>query len=360
MDVLEMAFPGPGVDQDVFQALHFWKWAETVTPTDGPHSGTDCDKPGGFHSQFKQILTVLNQHSKHHMLRIGCRLYGSNTYDYMERYIQCTKELYNSELERVDFMNATEEAREKINSWVERQTNGDIKNLFRPNSIDPSTAMILLNAASFKGEWKSPFNPRDTHRGVFWTCKDQSIYVEMMTQRGRFNVANISNPPMQVLELPYANSVLSMYIFLPAKHLFIDEVIMNLSSQNFQEWTRPENMRIVSTKIYLPKFEVQNDHSLKSVFSKMGVRDLFIPGKADLSGMTGNTQSLVSRINQSVIFTVNEEGAEAAGASPTAVVDGTHPEIKVNRDFFFVVKHKETGIMLFLGMISEPKWPGLP
>ncbi|KAG8133244.1 hypothetical protein E2320_011070, partial [Naja naja] len=136
----------------------------------------------------------------------------------------CMKDLYNSELEDVDFMNATEEVRQKINSWVERQTNGDITNFFPVNSIDRSTIMVLLNTVAFRGRWKMPFNPKDTYKGVFWTCKvryinnqgksqfcqtikinsfDQRMYVDMMTQRGRFNIANLSSPPMLALEFPF-------------------------------------------------------------------------------------------------------------------------------------------------------------
>ncbi|XP_070797105.1 serpin B3-like [Pituophis catenifer annectens] len=103
-------------------ALHFWRWPETVTPTGGLHSGTECDKPGRFHSWLKQLLSTINQHSKHHTLKIANRLHGSNTHDFLEQYKQCVKELYNLDFERVDFMNASEEARQKINSWVERQT----------------------------------------------------------------------------------------------------------------------------------------------------------------------------------------------------------------------------------------------
>ncbi|XP_070798654.1 serpin B3-like [Pituophis catenifer annectens] len=340
---------------EIRKALHFWRWPETVTPTDGPHSGTECDIPGGFHSQFKQILTILNQHSKYHMLKIGSRIYGSKSEDFLEHYKKCVKEIYNSDFETVDFMNAAEEARQKMNSWVERKTNGDIKNFFPPHSLDPSTVMILLNTTSFHGRWKLPFNPRYTQKGVFWNCQDQFMYVDMMTQRGRFNTAYVSNPSMQVVQLPYVDDILSMYIFLPDNRLSTDEVIMSLTFEQLQGCTNPANMRNAEIKIFVPKFKVKMNYSMKDVFSKMGVKDLFISGKANLTGMTGNTQSMVSQISQSIIFAVNEEGVEAAGASRTEIVDGTCREIKVNKDFFLMVKHMATGFIIFLGRICVPK-----
>ncbi|XP_070798659.1 serpin B3-like [Pituophis catenifer annectens] len=345
---------------EIRKALHFWRGPETVTPTDGPHSGTECDVPGGFHSRFKQILTILNQHSKYHMLKIGGRIYGSKAEDFLEHYKKCVKEIYNSDFEKVDFMNAPEEARQKINFWIESETNGVIKDFFPPDSIDPSTFLILLSTTSFQGRWKFPFNPRNTYRGVFWNCQDQSIYVDMMTQRGRFNTANISNPSMKVVQLPYVDDILSMYIFLPDNRLSTDQIITNLTLEQLQRWIGPANMRKADLKICLPKFKVEMNHSMNSAFSKMGVKDLFTSGKADLSGMTGNTQSMVSQISQSIFFAVNEEGVEAAGASRTEVVDGTYNEIKVDKEFIFMVKHTATGLILFLGRICMPKWKELP
>lgn len=135
---------------------------------------------------------------------------------------------------------------------------------------------------------------------------------------------------------------------------------MNLTFDQVQEWINPANMRNVETTISLPKFKVQMNYSLNSSISKMGVKDLFTPGKANLSGMTGNTQAMVSHISQSISFTVNEEGVEAAGASRTEVIDGTFGEIKANRDFFFLVRHMETGFIIFFGRICMPKWEELP
>ncbi|XP_060547122.1 serpin B3-like [Pantherophis guttatus] len=345
---------------EIRKALHFWRGLETVTPTDGPHAGTECDIPGGFHSQFKRILTILNQHSKYHMLKIGGRIYGSKAEDFLEHYIKCVKEIYNSDFEKVDFRNAVEETRRNMNSWVESKTNGDIKEFFPPQSLDQSTSLILLNTTSFQGRWKFPFNPRNTYRGVFWNCQDQSIYVDMMTQRGRFKIANIPSPSMKVVQLPYYDDIMFMYIFVPGNRLSTDEIITNLTPEKLQSCIDPANMREEDLKISFPKFKVKMNYSMKDVFSKMGVKDLFTPGKADLSGMTGNTQAMVSQISQSITFTVNEDGVEAAGASRTEVVDGAFSELKVNKEFIFLVKHKATNFIMFLGRICMPKWEELP
>ncbi|KAG8133234.1 hypothetical protein E2320_011043, partial [Naja naja] len=317
-------------------------------------SWSECDKSGGFHSRFKQLLSAINQPSKHRMLQIASRLYGSNAFPILEKYLRCMKEMYNSELESVDFMNATEEVRQKINSWVERQTNGYIRNFFPVNSIDRSTILVLLNTVGFRGRWKIPFNLKDTYKGVFWTCKGESMYVDMMTQSGRFNIAILSSPPMSVLQLPFEGEELLFLSLVPDDNTSIDEIIRDLTYKKLQEWISEENMKSVQTKISMPKFTLENQYPLKAIFSAMGMKDLFIPGKANLSGMTGNNQFLVSQINQGITFTISEEGAAAAGASRTEVVSGSHPEIKIDKPFLFVVKHKPSNLILFMGRICAP------
>lgn len=119
-------------------------------------------------------------------------------------------------------------------------------------------------------------------------------------------------------------------------------------------------MRNAELKLFMPKFKIQYNYSLKSVFSKMGVNALFTPGKANLSGMTGNPQAVVSNIAQTITLAINEEGVDVAGASRTEVVDGSFGEMKVNKEFFFMVKHMQSNLILFWGRICVPKWHEKP
>uniref|UniRef100_A0A670ZUX4 Serpin domain-containing protein n=1 Tax=Pseudonaja textilis TaxID=8673 RepID=A0A670ZUX4_PSETE len=325
-------------------------------------SGSECDKSGGFHTWFNQLLSALRQPSKYRMLKMASRIYGSKAYHFLE----CIKELYNCELESVDFMNANEEVRRKINSWVERKTNGKIlyiTNFFPANSIDRSTALVLLNTVYFQGMWKRPFNPKDTQRGIFWTCK-----VWYINNQGKSQFCQTIKSNSLVEHRGNTKSIYSrwylelsdMIFLVPESSISTDEIITNLTYERLQEWTDPGNMKNVAIKLSMPKFSVQNQYPLKGLFSEMGVKNLFIPGKADLSGMTGNNQLVVSQIFQAFAFTVSEEGSEVSGASRTEVVSGSHSDVKINKPFWFALKHKRTNVTLCLGRICEPNWKGHP
>ncbi|XP_010292637.1 PREDICTED: serpin B4-like [Phaethon lepturus] len=98
------------------------------------------------------------------------------------------------ELEAVDFINAAEESREKINSSVEKQTGGKIKDLFPPGSVDCTTALALVNAMHFKGEYRN---------------------VLMMCQAGKYKLARRQEEQVTELELLYTGEELSTFILLP-------------------------------------------------------------------------------------------------------------------------------------------------
>ncbi|XP_026549370.1 LOW QUALITY PROTEIN: serpin B3-like, partial [Notechis scutatus] len=276
----------------------------------------------------------------------------------VQQYIECTKDLYHAELERVDFVNAVEEVRKKINSWVESQTNGKIKDLLPVGLLGKSTALVLVNAIYFKGKWRTQFDSKDTHEADFWTSKEHSKKVQMMAQEGKFNYAKITSPPMEVLELPYDNKGdLSMFIFLPDKNGSTKEIVRQLTYEKFQDWTSSTNMKNTEIKIFLPKFKMEGEYSLVPTLGKMGMKDVFNPGKADLSGMSGDRNLVVSQVRHKAYIEVNEEGTEAAAATGVVVVPtsaASMPQFKANRPFLLVLIDTRTMTILFAGKFSSP------
>ncbi|XP_070796854.1 serpin B3-like [Pituophis catenifer annectens] len=336
------------------KVLHFDKITESRTSTNLP---AQCDKPGGPHNQFKELLSAINQPSKNYTLSIANRLYGSDVYEFLQQYIRCIKELYHAELERVDFMNALEEVRKKINSWVESQTNGKIKDLLPVDSLDQSTVLILVNAIYFKGKWMRQFNPKDTHEADFWTSKEHSKKVQMMVQKDKCNYAKITNPPMEVLELQYDKGDLSMIILLPDKNGTTKEIVRQLTYEKFQEWTSSTSMQNTEIWIFLPKFKVEEKYLLSPILSKMGMKDMFNSHKADLSGISGRQDLLVSQVHHKAYIEVNEEGTEAAAATGVVVVPVSAqiiPEFKADHPFLLFIRHNATRSILFAGKVFSP------
>ncbi|XP_061446438.1 serpin B3-like [Rhineura floridana] len=334
------------------KVLHFNEITGSGSSVNSCATEMKCDKPGGPHIQFKALLSAINQHSKNYTLSTANRLYGEEKYTFLPQYLYCTKEMYHAELEKVDFKNAAEEVRKKINAWVESQTNGKIKDLLPSDSIDASTLLVLVNAIYFKGSWKFRFDKKHTHEATFWTDKNQSKTVQMMSLEGEFNVAKMKNPPMQVLQLPYDNNDLSMFILLPDNRGGADEI--ELTYTKFQEWTSLEKMQKKKLNIFVPKFKLEEAYDLEKILIALGMTDLFSDEKADLSGMTGSHALKVSRVVHKAYVEVNEEGTEAAAATGVPSTTSLPPEFRVNHTFFFCIIHNQTKSILFIGKCSSP------
>lgn len=81
--------------------------------------------------------------------------------------------------------------------------------------------------------------------------------------------------------------------------------------------------------------------------------------RANFSGISDNKEVLfISQVIHQAFVEVNEEGTEAAAA--TAVIgttDSVGPEPKIFRadhPFIFIIQDKETGLIIFLGKVSNP------
>lgn len=61
-----------------------------------------------------------------------------------------------------------------------------IKDLLPPGSIDPTTSLVLVNAAYFKGIWENKFNPNLTKPEIFYVSPTKQIMVDMMHVEGTF------------------------------------------------------------------------------------------------------------------------------------------------------------------------------
>jgi len=109
---------------------------------------------------------------------------------YFERDLklnECLRLVLADQIESVDFKGKPDEARLKMNGWVEGLTKGNIKDLVPAGYVDYSTRAAILNAAYFKGDWASQFKSDDTELGNFYVKRDKIRTVQFMNQEGGFN-----------------------------------------------------------------------------------------------------------------------------------------------------------------------------
>nr|ACC62103.1 SCCA2/SCCA1 fusion protein isoform 1 (predicted) [Rhinolophus ferrumequinum] len=336
------------------KVLHF---NEVTENTKGEATKVPVEKSGDVHYQFQKLLTELNKPTDDYELNIANRLYGEKKFQFLQEYKNNVKKFYLASVESVDFVNAAEESRMMINSWVESQTNEKIKNLFPEDSLDSSTILVLVNAVYFKGQWNEKFDPKNTEQGEFWQNKDTSKPVQMMKQTSYFNFTSLEDVQAKILEIPYKGEDLSMLLLLPNEIDGLQKLEDQLTAEKLIEWTSSQNMSKRKVELRLPRFKVEESYALGDTMRALGMGNAFTPGDADFSGMTGSRGFVLSQIVHKSFVEVTEEGTEAAAA--TGIVIGRtsvqmYEHFHCDHPFLFFIKHNETNSILFFGRISTP------
>ncbi|NWH87344.1 SPB10 protein, partial [Aegithalos caudatus] len=181
--------------------------------------------------------------------------------------------------------------------------------------------------------------------------------VPMMYLRDKFNLNYIESVQADVLELPYVDNDLSMFILLPSDISGLQKLERELTFENLSAWTKPELMEKMNMEVYLPRFTLEEKYDLKSTLSKMGIQDAFTEGQADFTAMSKTGDLFLSQVFHKCYLEVNEEGTEAAAASSATLASrslGATVIFLADHPFFFFIRHNKTKTILFLGRFSSP------
>jgi len=181
----------------------------------------------------------------------------------------------------------------------------------------------------------------------------------MMVQEGSFNY--LSNDILQAVEMPYGAGNYSMIILLPQYNKTPDDIIDQLSNENWNSWLS-EFYEAEKVQIHLPKFRFEYKNQLNDELKNMDMGIAFDPDNADFSKINPAWQLFISRVIHKSFIEVNEEGTEAAAV--TAVEMGTNSAgggdgtifFHVNQPFIFAIKEKYTNTIIFIGKVMEPEY----
>ncbi|KAL1006324.1 hypothetical protein UPYG_G00070820 [Umbra pygmaea] len=313
------------------------------------------------HVGYNKLMSKLNKEGAPYNLSLANRLYGEQSYQFVQTFLSATKKHYNAELEAVDFKSNAETVRKNINTWVEKKTAEKIKDLLPQGVVHELTRLVLVNAIYFKGNWEKKFNVFCTEDLQFRVNKNESKPVKMMIQINKFPLTYIPEVRCKILELPYEGNKLSMLIMLPNDieddTTGLEKLEKQLTYENFVKWTKPGKKNITKVSVGLPKFKLEESLDLGEMLASMGMTDAFDLSKSDLSGMSPNNDLVLSKVVHKAFVEVNEEGTEAAAATGFLPIFGDGipmPSFVANHPFLFFIRHNPTQSILFCGRYCSP------
>ena len=307
-----------------------------------------------LHQSFRDLATRLDGTGKPYQLKIANALWGQRNYPFEAKFLSLIGEFYAGGFQTLDFSQAPEPSRVAINHWVERQTADKIRNLLQQGEITSMTRLVLTNAIYFKGEWETPFEKNQTHPAPFKVSPGNSVEVPMMVRTGQLPYTETDT--LQAVELPYDGKDLAMVLLLPKDDL--GSLEQNLSRQ--QVGILLTQMQPTRLSLFLPRFKFDARYALQSqdYLPALGMVDAFDSQLADFSGLIGHKGLFVSGVFHKAFIDVNESGTEAAAATAVVVGLKSMPPpatvFRADHPFLFLIHHKPTGSILFMGRIANP------
>ncbi|XP_047415325.1 serpin B6 isoform X2 [Sciurus carolinensis] len=312
---------------------------------------------GDVHQGFQSLLTEVNKTGTQYLLRTANRLFGEKSYDFLSSFKDSCHKFYQAEMEQLDFVNAAEESRKHINTWVAKKTEDKIPELLSAGSLSANTNLVLVNAIYFKGNWDQQFDKKLTEERPFKVSKNEEKPVQMMFKKSTFKMTYIGQIFTKILVLPYVSEELNMIIMLPDEHIDLKTVEKELTYEKYTEWTRPDKMDEEEVEVFLPRFKLEENYDLEEVLCSLGMTDAFEQARADFSGMSSQGNLYLSKVVHKSFVEVNEEGTEAAAATGAVLMMRClrfTPRFCADHPFLFFIQHSRTRGILFCGRVSSP------
>lgn len=265
----------------------------------------------------------------------------------------------------VDFAAAHEAARGEINGWVSGHTAEKIPELLKAGTITPLTRLVLTNAVYLKAPWAKPFEKSATRPEPFSLEPGKPVDVPFMHAADRLVAGRVGtgDEAATVCEIPYAGRRLVMVVVLPDAVDGLDEVLGELDGDWRTKWAAGQgDVRPRQVELALPTWTARKPLGLNDALKALGMKRAFDGTAADLSGIDGTRDLVVSDVVHEGFVDVAEEGTEAAAA--TGVVVGVRsmaprPEeplvVKADRPFAWAIVDRETGAVLFAGTVADPR-----
>lgn len=311
------------------------------------------------HLALKSLQEAIKESEHDNLeLKIANRIWGHEHLDETAEFQESSLTFYNTRIAKVDFKESYERAREEINRWVEETTARKIRGFLPPGAVNQDTRLTLINAIYFKGTWLHAFKPEKTHHARFYTGSDREnvVEVEMMSRTSKHSYFVDKENDCKVIELPYSGDDISMLIALPSEIDGVSQLELVINSEMMSQWIM--SLENTTVKVSLPKFILSQHFELKEVLNKLGIIDLFVPGIADLSGISSVESLYVSHVIHKAHININERGTEATAASGVVMQKRSldmPPEFYANHPFLFIIYQKTSSAILFMGRVKKPE-----
>lgn len=320
---------------------------ETAAQLEAVLGGTDGSEEGlGLLSESLRSATSVQ-------LRLASGLWANSELDVDEAALADLAERFDAQL--VSLPLGDESTATAIDRWVAEQTDGMIRNLAEPLGLpDPELAAAVATALAFVGEWTQGFDEQASGPGTFTLADGSDVEVAMM-RRTDPSTPWFADAEVEVVRLPYGGDErFGMEVVLPAPELALEDLARELDAGRWDDLV--QQLAPTEVEVVLPSFTLRSRVGLAEVLGQLGVERAFRPD-AEFGPITDGPLALTD-VAQVTFVEVTEQGTRAAAASAGAIGDDDAAgplRFEVDRPFLFTIRDGETGTVLLLGTVHDPR-----
>ncbi len=270
-----------------------------------------------------------------------------------DEFLQFNDEFYDAAVYETAFNAATCDS---INDWVEKNTNGMIKNIL--DEIPADAVMYLINALVFEAEWENKYDTTQLWSDApFTSSKGEKQKVDMMRSeeslylKDEEAVGFIKN---------YKGGKYAFAALLPNEGVTVDDYVKTLTGERLQELlANPYKGAVVFAT--LPQFSYEYDVEMSDLLEGMGMTDAFNGSKADFSAMATSTRGniFLNRVIHKTFIEVSPVGTKAGAATVVEATDECAPwydemyEVRLDRPFLYMIIDCENNMPVFMGAVNS-------
>lgn len=279
------------------------------------------------------------------IVELADRIWPSTTAEPDQAWIDLLATHHGADVETIDVTDGAG-SRDRINGWVADQTNQLIPELLPEGFVTPNTVLVLTDAVYFKAQWQRVFGKYGPADGPFTRLDGSTVDLSYLVER-ELPGPRGSGDGYVGAEVPYLGDDYSMLLIVPDEGRFA-EIRGRLGSGLIDEvdatfTTGPFELR-------MPEWETTTAIDLIGWLSEIGAA----PG---LYSGIGPGVFLDGAVHGADIA-VDETGTEAAAATALGFDESgaDDPELIVaaERPFLYLVRHVDTGAVLFAGQVTDP------
>ena len=279
------------------------------------------------------------------IVTVADRLWPSTSATPDQAWIDLLATHHGADVETIDVTDG-EGSRAQINGWVADQTNGLIPELLPAGFVDPNTVLVLTDTVYFKAQWRSIFGKYGPEDGRFTRLDGSELDVSYLVDLEQPGPRGVGDGYVGA-EVPYLGDDYAMLLIVPDEGRF-EELRERLSADLLAEidatfTTGPYELR-------MPEWETTTAIDFLDWLAERDIAPGAFPGIGPGVFLDGAVHG--------ADIAVDEIGTEAAAATALGFEESGPPEpelvVAAERPFFYLVRHLDTGAILFAGQVTDP------